>query len=244
MTRKRGLARHANRILPLSRTVVARTLVAALFIAAAVAFVALDAPQYLSLGALKTNRDALLRFADAHQVAALAITFGAYAGIAAFCLPGALIFSITCGLLFGYLGTVVAVLAETLGASVAFLAARFLFGDAIRTWLGASGARMNAGFTRHAFSYLLFLRVVPVFPFFLVNLAPAFTSVPVRTFVLATLLGAIPATFVYANLGRTLRQLDSPTDALSIHTLAALALLGLLALIPVFAHPLRARLQR
>jgi uncharacterized membrane protein YdjX (TVP38/TMEM64 family) len=228
----------------LNRRIAARVAVAALFVAAVTTFAALGGPHYLSLAALKANRDALLRFADAHQVAALAIAFATYAGVVALSLPGALVFSIACGLLFGYAGTVVAVIAETLGATVAFLAARFLFADAIRRRLGAAGARINAGFTRHAFSYLLFLRVVPVFPFFLVNLAPAFTSVPVRTFMLATLVGAIPATFVYANLGRALRSLDSPDDALSIPTFAALAVLGLLSLAPVFATPLRARLRR
>jgi uncharacterized membrane protein YdjX (TVP38/TMEM64 family) len=235
----------AQRYPPLTHTAVARILVAALFVAAIAAFIALEGPSYLSLDALKANRDALIRFADTHRIAAIAITFGAYASFVALSLPGGFVFSLASGLLFGrFAGTIVAVLGETCGATLAFLAARFLFAGAVRRLLGARGARINAGFARHAFSYLLFLRVVPVFPFFIVNLAPAFTSVRVRTFMLATLLGAVPASFVYANLGQALQRFDSLADALSVQTISALVLLGLLALVPAFARPLRARFRR
>jgi uncharacterized membrane protein YdjX (TVP38/TMEM64 family) len=243
-SRKRGgIDEHAggaDRILALTRTALARGLLGALFIAAIVAFVALGGPHYLSLDALKDNRDALLRFADAHQATALAIAFGVYAGTVALSLPGGLVLSLACGLLFGrVLGT--AVVAATLGATLVFLAARYLFADLLRRRLGAAGARINAGFTRHALSYLLFLRLVPAFPFFLVNLAPAFTAIPVRTYVLGTLLGIIPGTFVYVNLGAALGRLDSLAGAVSMTTLGALALLGLLALVPVFVRRHRAQ---
>jgi uncharacterized membrane protein YdjX (TVP38/TMEM64 family) len=228
-SRKRGgIDEHAggaDRILALTRTALARGLLGALFIAAIVAFVALGGPHYLSLDALKDNRDALLRFADAHQATALAIAFGVYAGTVALSLPGGLVLS----------------LAATLGATLVFLAARYLFADLLRRRLGAAGARINAGFTRHALSYLLFLRLVPAFPFFLVNLAPAFTAIPVRTYVLGTLLGIIPGTFVYVNLGAALGRLDSLAGAVSMTTLGALALLGLLALVPVFVRRHRAQ---
>jgi len=221
----------------LTRTAAARALVGALFIAAIVAFFVFGGPHYLSLAALKANRDALLSFAGAHQAAALAIAFGVYAGAVALSLPGGLILSLACGLLFGrVLGTALAVVAATVGATLVFLAARYLLADAMRKLLGAKGAAINAGFTRHAMSYLLFLRLVPLFPFFLVNIAPAFTSVPARTYVLATLLGIIPGTFVYVNLGDALGRLDSLTGVLSMNTLGSLALLGLLALVPVFVR--------
>jgi uncharacterized membrane protein YdjX (TVP38/TMEM64 family) len=245
-SRKRGgIDEHAggaDRILALTRTALARGLLGALFIAAIVAFVALGGPHYLSLDALKDNRDALLRFADAHQATALAIAFGVYAGTVALSLPGGLVLSLACGLLFGrVLGTAVAVVAATLGATLVFLAARYLFADLLRRRLGAAGARINAGFTRHALSYLLFLRLVPAFPFFLVNLAPAFTAIPVRTYVLGTLLGIIPGTFVYVNLGAALGRLDSLAGAVSMNTLGALGLLSLLALVPVFVRRHRAQ---
>ena len=220
-------------------------LLAALFGAAIVAFFLLGGPRYLSPGALEANRDALLRFAAEHPIAAPAIAFATYAGAVALSLPGGLVFSLACGLLFGrWAGTLVAIGAETLGATLAFLLARHLFADAARRRLGAAGERLNAGFTRHALSYLLFLRVVPVFPFFLVNLAPAFTSIRVRTYVVGTLIGAIPATFVYASLGATLGHARSLEEALSATTLGGLALLGLLALLPVLVSKARARAAR
>ena len=222
-----------------------KALVAALFGAAIVAFVVLGGPRYVSPGMLEANRDALLRFADAHPIAAPAMAFGAYAGFVSLGLPGGLVFSLACGLLFGrWAGTLVAICGETVGATIAFLLARYLFADAARRRLGAAGERINAGFTRHAFSYLLFLRVVPVFPFFLVNIAPAFTTVAVRTYVVGTLIGAIPATFVYANLGETLGRASSLAEALSPATLGGLALLGLLALLPVLVSKARARAAR
>jgi uncharacterized membrane protein YdjX (TVP38/TMEM64 family) len=144
------------------------------------------------------------------------------------------VLSLTMGFVFGrWVGTVLAVLAATIGATIVFLAARYIFADAARKRLGALGEKINAGFTKNAFSYLLFLRLVPVFPFFLVNLAPAFTSIPLRTYVLGTFLGIIPGTFVFVNLGQTLGRIDSLQGLVSGETLGAFALLGLFALVPV-----------
>jgi uncharacterized membrane protein YdjX (TVP38/TMEM64 family) len=225
----------------MSRLTLVRALLVALFLAAIIVFIAVGGPHYLSLSALKENRDTLLRFADAHRAAALALAFLVYAGAIALSLPVGVVLSLACGLLFGrLLGTAVAVAAATLGATLVFVAARYVFADAARRRLGTRGERINAGFTRHAFSYLLFLRLVPLFPFFLVNLAPAFTTIPVRTFILATSIGIVPGTFVYVNLGQAIGRLDSLSGALSLNTLGALALLGVLALAPVLAHRRRA----
>ena len=97
-----------------------------------------------------------------------------------------------------------------------------------------SSATISAGFTENALNYLLFLRLVPLFPFFLVNLAPAFTNIRLGTFVLGTFIGIIPATFVYVNLGETLGRIDSLSGLVSIETIGAFVLLGILALVPVF----------
>ena len=207
-----------------------------------VAFFALDGQRYLSLEAVKANRDALLAFAEAHFVLALALAFVAYAGAVAFSLPGGLVLSLAMGFIFGkWVGSAIVVLAATLGATILFLAARYIFADAARKRLGSIGTRINEGFTENAFSYMLFLRLVPAFPFFLVNLAPAFTSIPLRTYVLATFLGIIPGTFVFVNLGQTLGRIDSLAGLASRETLAAFALLGLFALAPVAWKKWRAR---
>ena len=131
------------------------------------------------------------------------------------------------------------IFAATIGATLVFLAARYLFADAARRRMGALGEKINAGFTANAFNYLLFLRLVPLFPFFLVNLAPAFTNVASRTFVLATFIGIIPGTFVFVNLGQTLGRIDSLSGLLSVETIGAFVLLGLLALVPVLVKKWR-----
>jgi uncharacterized membrane protein YdjX (TVP38/TMEM64 family) len=226
----------------MNRNFVCKSLIAALVAAALVAFVALG-PRHLSLAALLDKRDLLVQFAEAHGYAAMAFAFGAYACAVALSVPGGAFFSLACGLMFGpLLGTVIAVAAGALGATLIFLAARYLFGRSARR-LPPAGQRINAGFTRHAFAWLLLLRVVPLFPFWLVNLAPAFTSIRVSTYVGATLLGIVPATFVYANLGDALAYAQTAQGALSLRTLGPLALLALLALVPAFAG-LRARSRR
>jgi uncharacterized membrane protein YdjX (TVP38/TMEM64 family) len=219
-----------------------KLVVIALFAGAIAAFFALGGQDYLSLETIKANRDALLSFADRHFVPALAIAFIVYVAATALSLPGGLVLSLTMGFIFGrWVGTVLVVIAATVGATLVFLAARYLFAEAARKRLGAVGERINAGFTENAFSYLLFLRLVPAFPFFLVNLAPAFTNIPVRTYVLATLIGIIPGTFVYVNLGQTLGRIESLQGLVSRETLIAFGLLGLFALLPVAWKRLKAR---
>jgi uncharacterized membrane protein YdjX (TVP38/TMEM64 family) len=209
-----------------------KILLLALFVGGVAAFFVLGGPGYLDLETMKAHRDSLLALTQQHFAAALAIAFLVYAGVVALSIPVALILSLTMGFIFGkWIGTVLVLTAATLGATIAFVAARYIFADAARKLLGNLGARINAGFTANAFRYMLFLRLVPVFPFFLVNIAPAFTSIPVRTFALATLLGIIPATFVYVNLGESLSRIDSVRGLVSGETLAALALLGVLALL-------------
>ncbi len=220
----------------------AKLVIIALFVGAIAAFFALGGQHYLSLETVKANRDALLSFTERHFIAALVIAFLVYVGAIALSLPGGLVLSLAMGFLFGrWVGTVLVVIAATVGATLVFLAARYLFADAARKRLGAVGERLNAGFTENAFSYLLFLRLVPAFPFFLVNLAPAFTAIPVRTYVLATLIGIIPGTFVYVNLGQTLGRIESLQGLVSRETLLAFGLLGLFALLPVAWKKLKAR---
>ena len=214
----------------------------ALFVGVVVAFFVLGGQHYLTLDAIKANRDALLRFTEAHFVAALIIAFFIYAGAVAFSLPGALILSLAMGFVFGrWVGTALVVVAATVGATILFLAARYIFADAARKRLGALGEKINAGFTENAFNYMLFLRLVPAFPFFIVNLAPAFTSIPLRTFVLATFIGIIPGTFVFVNLGETLGRIESLQGLVSVETLGAFALLGLLALAPIVVKKMKSK---
>lgn len=211
-----------------------RYLVFALFAGAVFAFFALGGPSRVSLDAVKEHRDTLLALTERHFALAIAVAFAVYVAAVAFSLPVATLLSLLIGFLFGrWLGTALIVGAATAGASLAFLAARYLFAAAAQQRMGAVGAKIAAGFTANAFNYLLFLRLVPIFPFFLVNIAPALTGITLRTFVLATLVGIIPGSFVYANLGQALGRIDSTRELVSPEILGALSLLGAIALIPV-----------
>ena len=220
----------------------AKIAIALLFAGGIAAFFVFGGQRYLSLETIKANRDALLAFADQHFLTAVAIAFAIYVAATALSLPGGLVLSLAMGFVFGrWIGTVLVVAAATLGATSVFLAARYLFADAARRRLGALGEKINAGFNENAFAYLLFLRLVPAFPFFLVNIAPAFTSVSVRTYVLATLIGIVPGTFVFVNLGQTLGRIDSLDGLVSRETLLAFALLGAFSLLPVAWKKFKAR---
>ena len=121
----------------------------------------------------------------------------------------------------------------TLGAASVFLAARYVFAEAAQRRMGPHAKKIIEGFHKNDVNYLLFVRLVPLFPFWLVNLAPAFTPMKNTTYVAATALGILPATFVFTNLGQSLGRIDSPAQLLSFRTMSALILLGFLALIPV-----------
>lgn len=219
-----------------------KLLILALFVGGIIIFFALGGQRYLNLETLKANRDALIQYADRHYVSAFVIGFLIYTLSTALSLPGGLILSLAVGLVFGrWAGTVLIVLAATLGATLVFLAARYLFADVARKRMGGLAQKINEGFTKDAFNYLLFLRLVPLFPFWLVNLAPAFTNVSLKTYVTATAIGILPGTFVFANLGQSLGRISSTQDLLTPPIIGAFVLLGVFALIPVLYKQFKAK---
>jgi uncharacterized membrane protein YdjX (TVP38/TMEM64 family) len=157
---------------------------------------------YLSLTYLSQQRDMLAGMVAAHPFVSPALFFAAYVAAVAFSLPAASILTIFGGFLFGWLaGGLLVVFAATIGATILFLAARSSFGQALRSKLGDKAAAFADGLRDDAFNYLLVLRLAPIFPFFVVNVAPALFNVKTRDYVLATFLGIIPGTFAYAWLG-------------------------------------------
>lgn len=170
-----------------------------------VAFFAFGWNEYLSFETLREHRQALLAWRQDHYAVA-ALTFVAvYVLVVAFSLPGAVWMTIGGGFVFGTASaTIYVVVAATLGASAIFLAARYALGDVLRAKAGPAMRRMEAGFRENALSYLLVLRLVPLFPFWLVNLVPAFLGVPLRTFVIGTFVGIIPGSVVYCLVGNGL----------------------------------------
>lgn len=160
------------------------------------------AHEYLSLETLHEQGRALDRFVAANLAAALALYVLIYIVAVAISLPGASVLTISGGFLFGtWLGGGAAWIGATIGATLIFLAARTAFGDVLRARAGSWLEKLRDGFRDNAFSYLLVLRLTPVAPFFIVNVAPAFFNVKLRDYVLATMLGMIPGAFVYAAVG-------------------------------------------
>jgi len=218
---------------------------AAAVLAAVAAFFLLGGPRWLSLETLQSNRERLHDFTDRHYAAVLVGAAVAYAAATALSIPGAVVLSLAAGFVFGpWVGTAVVVAGATVGATLAFLGARYLFAEGARRWMGPRLRKLSAGFEADGFSYMLFLRLVPVFPFWLVNLAPALTSLGTRTFVLATALGIVPGSFVYCYLGARLSTLRSPSDVYrDPRWLVALGLLAALSLVPVAWKKFRHRTQ-
>ncbi len=213
-----------------------------------VAFFVFDLDRFISFEALRENRAALLNWVDAYGVIAALIYMLIYAVAIAFSLPGGAVLTITGGFLFGSAwGTVCVVFAATVGATALFLIAKTSFGDALRAKAGPALQRMQDGFQEGALSYLLVLRLVPLFPFFLVNLVPAFLGVSLRVYVIGTFIGIIPGTFVFATVGAGLGSVFdqggefSAAGILTPQIITALVGLAVLALIPVVYKKIKAR---
>ncbi len=221
----------------------APALVLAALVAAAFAF-RLD--RYLTLDALKDHRAELLAFVGSHALIAPIGYISTYAAVVALSLPGATIMTLAGGFLFGVpLGATLTVIGATAGATLLFIIARSALGDLLRQRAGPFLARMADGFRKDAFSYLLFLRLVPAFPFWAVNLAPALLDMRLAPFVAATALGIIPGTTVFTAFGASLGQLFDAggevrlKDVFSPTLIAALIGLGVLSLLPVALRRLR-----
>jgi uncharacterized membrane protein YdjX (TVP38/TMEM64 family) len=208
--------------------------VALLFLSAIGVFFFFDLKTYLSLEALKANRDNLLTFTEDHYVPAVALFILIYILQTSFSLPGATIMTLAGGFLFGSLwGPLYVNIGATTGATLAFLAARYLFRQWVERKFGDRLGPIQDGFAKNAFSYLLTLRLIPFFPFFLVNLLSGLTRVKVSTYVAATAIGIIPGSVVYAFAGRQLGTINALSELVSPRILLAFSLLGLLILVPV-----------
>lgn len=229
---------HAKRLIPL----VILGLVMVLF------FV-FDLHRFVSFEALKTHRMQILGYYETHRLLTIGAFAIAYTAVVALSIPGAVWMTLLAGFLFGtVLASVIVVLAATAGSLIVFLAARHAFADFLYRKAGPFVRRMEDGFRRNAFSYLMFLRLVPLFPFWLVNLVPAFLNVGTGAFVVATILGIAPATVVFSSVGSGLGAvLDAggrPDLGIIFepHIMGPLLGLALLALVPVFLR--KAREQR
>ena len=217
-------------------------------VAGLVVFFALGLERYLSFDTLREHRTTLRAWVETSGVRAALLFMAIYTTAVAFSLPGATVLSITGGFLFGTVwGTVCIVVSATLGATVLFLIAKTAFGDALRARAGPWLQNMEAGFRDNALSYLLVLRLVPLFPFFMVNLVPALLGIPLSTYVLGTFVGIIPGALVYATVGAGLGSIFdaggefSATGILTPQVLLSLIGLAVLAMLPVVYKKFKTR---
>ncbi len=224
---------------PSSHSPAGKIVVAVLVASAIGAFFYFELDRYLSLEGLKQNRDQLLSFTETHYAVSVLLFILAYILVAGLALPGAVILTLAGGFLFGsVLGTLFVNLGATTGSVGAFLAARYLLRDWVEAKFGKWLGPVQEGVTKNAFSYLLTLRLIPLFPFFAVNLVSGLTRMSLGSYVMATAIGIIPASFVYAYAGRQLGTINSLKEIASPNVLGAFVLLGLLALTPVIYHRL------
>lgn len=204
-----------------------------------VAAVASGATDHISLGELKARRAELSAFVQAHWIASLAVYGVLYTVVVALSLPLALVMTLAGGFLFGPLpGGLAALTAATLGSTVSFLACRTAFGDLVTRKAGPTISKLAEGFRKDAFSYLFTLRIIPVAPLLLINVAAGLAEVSTRTFITASFIGMAPGSFVYAFLGSGLGTVFERGGDPDLHIITEprilLPLIGLacLAMIP------------
>jgi len=211
---------------------------------------ALGLHKYLTLDALRDNRAALSAYVAANSVTAGAIYVALYTIVVALSLPAGVVLTLAGGLLFGVpWGAILAIIGATIGATALFVIARSAFGDTLRDKAGPFLASMADGFSKDAFNYLLFLRLVPAFPFWVVNLAPALLGMKLTPYVIATAIGIIPGTTIFSLFGAGLGAVFDRGEEVSLKSvlnptlLAALVGMGLLSLLPIAIRRWRERSQ-
>jgi uncharacterized membrane protein YdjX (TVP38/TMEM64 family) len=227
---------------------IARIVIALVIVGLIAAFFALGLERHLSLETLRANDQTLHAFAARNPWLAATTFVIAYVFLVALSVPGGAVMTFAGGFVFGqWEGAVLAIVGATAGAVVLFLLARFIVGDALRERAAPFVRRLADGFNRNAFAYLLFLRLLPAFPFWVVNLVPALTGVRLRSFAAATFIGIIPGTLAYASVGDGLgiyfaAKPGAPLSSVFTPEMIAVRVgLALLALVPAAIRWVRPR---
>jgi uncharacterized membrane protein YdjX (TVP38/TMEM64 family) len=214
------------------KTPIFRWVVAVSVIILVVLFFVFDLGQYLSLAYVKSRQAWLVDIYAQHTLMAIGVYMLIYIAVTALSLPGAAVMTLAGGALLGLLtGTVVISFASTIGATLAFLVSRFLLKDWVQSRFKDKLKAINQGIEKEGAFYLFTLRLVPVFPFFIINLVMGLTPISIRRFYLVSQLGMLPGTLVYVNAGTQLAQIDSLKGILSPGLLLSFALLGLFPLL-------------
>lgn len=217
-----------------------------LLIIGLIVFFALDGERYLSLETLAIHYKNLQAFTQQHYFLSVLIFMLSYIIIVAFSIPGATIMTLLGGFLFGvFFGGIWTILAATIGATITYLAVRMAFAQSLKKKASGSIAKMRNGFQQNEFNYLLFLRLLPIFPFFIINIAAGVLGVSLRHFFIGTLLGIIPGTFIYAWVGSGLGFALEQGNTLNLKVifspqiLLPICALALLSLVPIIYKRLK-----
>lgn len=214
------------------RDTVKRLGIAGFLIALVVCYFVFDLGRFVSLEYIKASRDSFQTLYAEHAVAVLAVYFCIYVAATALALPAATVITLAGGALFGLgTGVVVVSFASSIGAAVAFVVARYLLRDWVQARFGEKLAGINRGVEREGAFYLFTLRLIPLFPFFVVNTVMALTPMRLITYYWVSQIGMFPATVVYVNAGKELGRIDSLSGLLSPSLILSFALLGIFPLV-------------
>lgn len=187
-----------------------------------------DVAQYLNLDYLKESQERFQQLYQQNRVAVISLYMLMYIVVTALSLPGAAIMTLAGGGLFGLItGTIAVSFASTIGATLACLASRFVLRDWVQNKFGEKLQTINEGIDKEGAFYLFSLRLIPIFPFFIINLLMGLTTMPIRTYFWVSQLGMLPATIVYINAGNELAKIDSLGGIVSPSLLISFAILGL-----------------
>jgi len=203
-----------------------------LIAALVVMFFVFDFGRFFTLEYLQAQQQSFLDYYHQNQILTIAVYFLVYVAVTALSLPGAAVMTLAGGALFGLLvGTIVVSFASTIGATLAFLVSRFLLRDYVQSKFGDRLKVINEGIKKEGAFYLFTLRLIPVFPFFVINLVMGMTPIKTIKFFLVSQIGMLAGTVVYVNAGDQLASITSLNGIFSPALLASFALLGLLPLI-------------
>jgi uncharacterized membrane protein YdjX (TVP38/TMEM64 family) len=211
---------------------VARWFVAVFVASAITLFFIYDLDGLLQLSQLKAQQESLTQTVANQPIESAVFFMAAYILVTALSLPGATLMTLLAGALFGlYYGSLIVSFASTIGATLAMLTSRFLIREWVENRFSGQAKKINSGMLKEGAYYLFSLRLIPLIPFFVINLALGLTRIRVSVFYVVSQLGMLPATFIYVNAGQELARLDSFEDILSIELLSALLLLAVFPIV-------------
>lgn len=212
----------------MNKKLLQRLLIVSAIIALVILFKVLGLGQYLTLDYLKVSQDRFTQLYVNHRFAVIAAYMAVYIIVTALSLPGAAVMTLAGGAMFGFwTGVLVVSFASTIGATLACFVARFLLRDWVQNKLGEKLSTFNKGIEKEGAFYLFSLRLVPIFPFFVINLAMGLTTMKLLTFYWVSQIGMLPGTMVYVNAGKELGKIESLSGILSPGLILSFIVLGL-----------------